>query len=56
VVIRKKGTLGRGGLLNGTCLRFAGKNLYQGQEQAMFQEDRSHKPGVPARFRWEGEM
>jgi hypothetical protein len=30
-----------------------GKALYEGQPHGMFQEDRSDRPGVPARFRWE---
>jgi hypothetical protein len=43
------------GFLNGTRLTHKGQDLYRGPIHAMFQEDRSHKPGVPARFRWETE-
>jgi hypothetical protein len=41
------------GFINGTRLDYAGKTLYAGLPHAMFQEDRTDRPGVPARFRWE---
>jgi hypothetical protein len=40
------------GFINGARLDVNGKTLYQGGSHAMFQEDRTDRPGVPARFRW----
>jgi len=47
---------GWAGFINGTRLDFAGKTLYAGLPHAMFQEDRTDRPGVPARFRWTGRL
>jgi hypothetical protein len=41
------------GFINGTFLALDGQPLYQGLPHGMFQEDRSDRPGVPARFHWE---
>ncbi len=41
------------GFINGTFLADRERILYQGQSLAMFQEDRTARPGVPKRFRWE---
>ncbi len=41
------------GFINGTGYGAAGKTLYDGGQQAMFQEDRTARVGVPTRFRWE---
>jgi hypothetical protein len=43
------------GFVNGTYLRYQDRVLYEGLPHAMFQEDRTARPGVPARFRWQGE-
>jgi hypothetical protein len=45
----------RAGLINGTCLSYDGRVLFQALPNAMFQEDRTDRPGIPARFRWETE-
>jgi hypothetical protein len=42
------------GFINGACLEYQGKVIYQSLPNAMFQEDRTARPGVPARFRWQG--
>jgi hypothetical protein len=55
VVARGKATKRRAGLINGTRLIFKEQVLFQQPLHAMFQEDRSDLPGVPARFRWQGE-
>ncbi len=47
---------GWAGFINGTRLDLAGKPLYAGLPYAMFQEDRTDRPGVPARFRWTGRL
>ena len=44
------------GFIDGTSLSAHGRALYAGQPHGMFQEDRSAANGVPARFRWEGEV
>jgi len=51
--ISHQGRLERAGFINGTRLEFVGKRLYDGVAHAMFQENRTAVPGVPARFRWE---
>jgi hypothetical protein len=43
------------GFINGTHLSLDGQAFYQGRLHGMFQEDRSDRPGIPARFRWESE-
>lgn len=43
----------KAGFINGTFLALDGKILYQGKPHAMFQEDATARPGIPARFRWE---
>lgn len=40
------------GFINGTRLDVGGTTLYAGLPHAMFQEDRTDRPGVPARLRW----
>lgn len=47
---------GWAGFIDGTRLDLAGATLYEGLPHAMFQEDRSDRPGVPARFRWTGRL
>jgi len=37
-------------------LMMDGKVIFQMPAHGMFQEDRSHRPGIPARFRWEGNL
>ena len=44
------------GMINGTRLEVGGALLHQAPLSSMFQEDGSDLPGVPARFRWEGEF
>lgn len=44
------------GFLNGTRLEYHNQVLHQAPTSGMFQEDRSDIPGVPARFRWQGEF
>jgi len=41
------------GFINGTTLSVDGDVRYQGRLHGMFQEDRTDRPGVPRRFRWE---
>ncbi len=52
---RREGDRLWSGFVNGTYLRYQDRVLYEGQSHAMFQEDRTARPGVPARFRWQGE-
>jgi hypothetical protein len=40
------------GFVNGTRLDVGGETLYEGGSHAMLQEDRTDRPGIPARFRW----
>jgi len=54
VYVRRSAALRQAGFLNGTRLAVEGKILHQAPTSAMFQEDRSDLPGVPARFRWQG--
>ena len=57
VVVLRSGKDGRrAGLINGTFLSVDDRTLYLGPLNAMFQEDRSDRPGIPARFRWEGDF
>jgi hypothetical protein len=56
VYIHTAGQHRKAGFLNGTRLDYAGKTLFQAPFCGMFQEDRSDLPGIPARFRWEGEL
>lgn len=44
------------GFQNGTRLSYDGKVLHQAPPSSMFQEDGTDIPGIPARFRWEGEI
>lgn len=44
------------GFINGTRLDYAGRTLHAAPLHAMFQEDRTDRPGVPARFRWESDQ
>jgi len=44
------------GLINGTRLLFNKRSIFQSLECAMFQENATHIPGIPARFRWEGNL
>jgi hypothetical protein len=44
------------GFINGTYLSLNERILFQGKLHAMFQEDRSALPGIPARFRWESKF
>jgi hypothetical protein len=53
VYARQRGDARWAGFINGTLLRVDGVDLYSGKPHAMFQEDRSALPGVPARFRWQ---
>lgn len=53
VYARRRGAAHWAGFINGTLLRVDGVELYRGRPHAMFQEDRSARPGVPARFRWQ---
>lgn len=53
VHLHRRGDARWAGFINGTRLDLEGAPLYAGPLQAMFQEDRSDRPGVPARFRWE---
>jgi len=55
-VVRKDSHPARIGFLNGTRLEYQNRILYQGSRHAMFQEDRTHLPGIPSRFRWEGDI
>lgn len=55
-IVRRQGEQRLAGFLNGTFLEYQGQALYQGLPHGMFQEDRTHRPGIPARFRWEGEI
>jgi hypothetical protein len=41
------------GFINGTFLSYNNNVFYKGLPHAMFQENRTALPGVPARFRWE---
>ena len=43
------------GFINGTYLAYGDQVRYQGLSNAMFQEDKTASPGVPARFRWESD-
>jgi len=56
VLSRRTGSLLWAGFINGTHLAYEGRTLYAGAPHAMFQEDRTSQPGVPARFRWEGQI
>ena len=56
VAVQKGPQGGKAGFINGTYLSLDGRVLYQGKPHAMFQEDRTARTGVPARFRWEGEI
>jgi hypothetical protein len=47
---------GMTGFINGTRLVYQDRILYQALESGMFQEDATHLPGIPARFRWEGQL
>jgi hypothetical protein len=50
----KRGAFGEwAGFINGTYLACDGKIYYEGLPHAMFQENKTALPGVPARFRWE---
>jgi len=53
VYARRRGEAQWAGFINGTLLQVDGAELYRGKPHAMFQEDRSALPGVPARFRWQ---
>jgi hypothetical protein len=44
------------GFINGTRLDYAGETLHAAPQHAMFQEDRTDRPGAPARFRWESDQ
>ncbi len=56
VYLRKRPEADWAGFINGTHLSYDGRVLYQGKPHGMFQEDRSDRPGIPARFRWESEI
>lgn len=56
IAVRRQPQGGWAGFINGTFLSFQGQVLYSGPEHAMFQEDRSAQPGVPARFRYHVEF
>lgn len=56
IYVRRSRQGGEAGFINGTRFELDGKRLYAGREHAMFQEDRTAQPGVPARFRWEGKF
>ncbi len=53
VFLRKEAGGEWAGFIHGTHLSHQGQVLYQGRPHAMFQEDATDRPGVPARFRWE---
>jgi hypothetical protein len=54
LVMVKRGAFGEWtGFINGTYLACDGKIYYEGLPHAMFQENKTALPGVPARFRWE---
>ena len=53
VYTRRKAGAQWAGFVNGTLLRVKGVDVYRGKPHAMFQEDRSARPGTPARFRWQ---
>jgi hypothetical protein len=54
VHLRRMGDQEEAGFVNGTRLMIGDRELFQQPVHAMFQEDRTSRPGVPARFRWEG--
>jgi hypothetical protein len=43
------------GLITGTRLDYEGAALYCSPLNAMFQEDRTDRPGAAARFRWQSD-
>ncbi len=50
----RQGPEGRAvGFINGTVYALDGETLFQAPACGMFQEDRTARPGVAARFRWE---
>ncbi len=54
-VIYQRGAQGAfAGMINGTRLGLGEQALFSAQPNAMFQENHTALPGVPARFRWEG--
>ncbi len=54
--VRRSGTETWAGFINGTYLACDGRELYRGRPHAMFQEDATARPGVPARFKWQSEV
>ena len=46
----------KAGLINGTGLFYLGAELFRSPLNGMFQEDRTARPGQPARFRWIGSV
>lgn len=46
----------KAGFINGTYLAYHDKQLFHSPLNAMFMEDRTARPGRPARFRWEGKI
>ncbi len=55
-IMRTREGEGKIGFLNGTRLVCQGRELFQMQPHAMFQEDGSHPVGITSRFRWEGRL
>lgn len=53
VMVRKNQQGVWAGFINGTYLANNNNVLYKGLPHAMFQENRTAQPGIPARFRWE---
>jgi hypothetical protein len=50
---RKQGEAEWAGFINGTRLEVKDRTLYQGLPHGMFQQNRTARPGIPKRFRWE---
>lgn len=53
VYVRNTGGREEAGFINGTRLELGGKLLFQQPTHDMFQENRTSRPGIPSRFRWQ---
>ncbi len=56
VMVRKTQQSEWAGFINGTFLAHHDIVLYKGLPHAMFQENKTALPGIPARFRWESSV
>jgi hypothetical protein len=56
VYVRRSDEGDRAGFINGTRLEQDGHLVYEVPEHSMFQEDGTFRPGITARFRWQGRL